>query len=189
MLRMIVTVGTIEVEGTTAGTVTEGSDVVNDDATQPGVAGSANEPYQLVVLRLKLWHVYPGNRLRSFLWQFFPSGSMSTPTRNPMYPSGTTHSYKPTGSGIFHSILSMAKGSGASIPTVPPGTTLEPWNRIIQSLLSIFWDRLFKINGRFRLHSLLIFYRHRSTKIDCAFQHFTLPVFWNRLFEIGVTFG
>ena len=54
MLGMVVTLGTIEVEGTTAGTVTEGSDVVNDDATQPGVAGSANEPYQLVVLRLKL---------------------------------------------------------------------------------------------------------------------------------------
>ena len=39
-----------------------------------------------------------------------------------MYPSGTTHSYKPTGSGVFHSILSMANGSGASIPTVPAGT-------------------------------------------------------------------
>ena len=51
---------------------------------------------------------------------YFPSGSMSTPTRNPMYLSGTTHSYKPTGSGVFHSILSMASGSGASIPTVPP---------------------------------------------------------------------
>ena len=70
MLGMVVTVGTIEVEGTTVGTATEGSDVVNDDATQPGVAGSVNEPHQLVVLRLKLWHIYPGNVSRSFLRVF-----------------------------------------------------------------------------------------------------------------------
>lgn len=51
----------------------------------------------------------------------FPMALCLLQPGNPMYPSGTTHSYKPTGSGVFHSIiLSMASGAGASIPTVPP---------------------------------------------------------------------